>query len=513
MGKAPVLFLEDKNRNTIPRWRDSQTTISLGELYSLRPAKKTAPPYDTLRQLLQEWKLNLKPWHASDLMGAALVLGKTDLAVDAAEFVLAHGSDCPAATLALALKILSPGSGLIPEGALHRVEPGTVHHQIHEMKCRVREDLRNAIAWVDLGRAYTVIGQRDQAVRAMRLASILSPTNRFVLRSCARFFLHYGDAKYAHRLVASAASTPTDPWLLAAELTCAAVAHEGPRFVKIARRVLTGSDFPPSSTTELASALGTLELEDGNQKKAKRLLRESLRDPTENSVAQAEWASRLLSGLEIGADRYLVPRAFEARAQHSFEQSEWDVALRYAVQWQRDEPFSTRAAALASYISATIFEDYDESISIIEYSLVANPKDPGLTNNLAFALASSGRVLEAEKQLSTIDETSLADLSIVTLLATRGLVCFRKGLVDQGRQFYLQAMEEARRRGMAKHYALAATYLAREEMIANTSFRRRALEEAASASRRQSFADVAAVLSRLMGLQDAEPQFPEGSRG
>lgn len=505
------MFLEDKDRKTIPRWRESQTAISLGGLDSLRPAKKTAPSYDTLRELLQEWKLNQKPWHASDLMGAALVLGKTDLAVDAAEFVFAHGSDCPAATLAMALKILSPGSGPTPEGALHRVEPGTVHHQIHEMKCRVREDLRNAIAWVDLGRAYTVIGQGEQAARAMRVASILNPTNRFVLRSCARFFLHYGDAKYAHRLVASAASTPTDPWLLAAELTCAAVAREGPRFVKVARRVLTGSDFPPFSTTELASALGTLELEDGSQKKAKRLLRESLRAPTENSVAQAEWASRLLPGLEIGADRYLVPRAFEARAQHSFEQSEWDVALECAVQWLRDEPFSTRPAALASYISATIFEDYDGSMKIIEYGLVANPKDPGLRNNLAFALASSGKVLEAEMQLSTIDETALGDLPIVTLLATRGLICFRKGLVDQGRQFYLQALEEARRRGMTKHYALAAAYLAREEMIANTSFRHLALQEAAFASKGQSFGDVAAVLSRLMPLPDAKQQSPQGS--
>jgi tetratricopeptide (TPR) repeat protein len=502
------MFLEEKDRKTIPRWRDSQTTVSLGELDSIRPAKKAPPSYDTLRELVQEWKLNRTPWHASDLMGAALVLGKNEQAVEAAEFVCEHRSDCPAATHAIALRILDPHAGATAERVLHAIKPETVRMRVHEMKSRVREDLRNAIAWVDLGREYTLIGQLHHAARAIRVACDLSPTNRFILRSGARFFLHYGDAKYAHRLIARAASTATDPWLLAAELICASLAHSGPRFVKVARRMLTDSSVPPFSTTELASALGTLELENGRQRKAKQLLRESLSAPTENSVAQAKWASRLVPGLEIGADRYQVPRAFEARAWRSFEQAEWDAALRCAVQWLRDEPFSTRPAALASYISSTALEDYGESMRIIEYSLVANPRDPVLTNNLAFALASSGRVAEAEQRLATINEAAMADLSTVTLLATKGLVCFRKGMVDQGRGFYLQAMQEARRRGLRKHYALAAAYLAREETIANTSRSAHALEEAVSASKSQDFRDVTAVLSRLIRVQHTKQPSP-----
>lgn len=44
----------------------------------------------------------------------------------------------------------------------------------------------------------------------------------------------------------------------------------------------------PRHTSELASAIGTLEFEHGNRKGVRRMFDRAMRDPTENTVAQAD---------------------------------------------------------------------------------------------------------------------------------------------------------------------------------------------------------------------------------
>lgn len=504
------MFLEKKDRKVIPRWRDSRTTTALAELNSLGCARKLEGAEIFFRDKTYQWKQSQTIFHASDLISAAAVLGRNEDAQEAAKFLADHSSECRQATLRLAMRILHPESHLTLLPPLYDVNTEDAQKQIHSLRKRLHDEPRNSIIWTDVARQYTTIGQNDHAARAMRIACALAPTNRFVLRSASRFFLHYGDARHAYRLLRNAETTHRDPWLLAAEMTLASESAAPQPHVKIARRIVEDANFSPFSTTELASALGTLELEAGRDRKAKQLFRRSLTLPTENSVAQAEWAASQLAGLEVDVNQFQVPRIFEAKAWDSVNRCDWDLALTSAIDWLRDQPFSTRPAVFASYIASTVLEKYDESVRIIRSSLISNPADPLLKNNLAFALASSGRVDEAEAELASVDSENPADLPDVTLMATKGLVCFRKGQTEQGRTLYLRAIELARRRFMYKHAALATVYLAREEVIANTPLKTQALQRAVSESKSHSYNDVLAVLSRIRATQRIEPEKASG---
>jgi tetratricopeptide (TPR) repeat protein len=262
--------------------------------------------------------------------------------------------------------------------------------------------------------------------------------------------------------------------------------------------MLKGGNYSDFSTSELASALGTLEFKSGSSKIAKRLFRRSLVQPTENSVAQAEWVSRGLSGLELEITKFRVPRPFEALAWDNFNKSQWEAAVASSMEWLRDQAFSARPAIFASYLSSGVLERYDDSITTIKSSLIPNPGDPSLINNLAFALASTARVDQAEEQLANIDRRQIRPVSSVTLLATSGLICFRKGMVEEGRRLYLEAMEEADRHSLPKHRAMAALYLAREEVVADTPAKSEAVKRALAESKGQNDPDFLAIFSRVM---------------
>ncbi len=86
-------FVEDKDRNIIPRWRSFRTTVALGEL---DPAGSNTIADnldgDYLSDKLRDWQANRNIWFAADLISAAFVLGQYEAAVEAAEFVLSNRS-------------------------------------------------------------------------------------------------------------------------------------------------------------------------------------------------------------------------------------------------------------------------------------------------------------------------------------------------------------------------------------------------------------------------------------
>ena len=88
-----------------------------------------------------------------------------------------------------------------------------------------------------------------------------------------------------------------------------------------------------------------------------------------------------------------------------------------------------------------------------------NPHEPALIDNLAFVYASLGKIKEAEEAISKVDAAGGTDLSAITLTATKGLICFRKGMIEPGRNLYLEAMDKAKKKGILNYRAMAAAYL------------------------------------------------------
>lgn len=508
------LFLPDKDRRVIPRWRDFLVTVSTGELDGERlPSSKRAPDIETLRHKTRIWEAEHSIEAAADLVAAAIVFGEPGSALDAAQFLVAPGSTATAPVKAIADRVLGKheSDALVAlEGAGSTPEPRVVHGKIHGLRRRTVATPRNSFVWVDLSLAYATIGQERQAVRAMEVAIKLGPTNRFVLRSASRLFVHSEELDRAHELLQRNTRTRHDPWLLSAEIAVASLSKKTSRLIRNGRQILSAGRHSSLETAELASALATVELTAGDVRKARPLFRQSLTDPTENAVAQAGWASRLISGVEIAPNLFQTPRSFEARAVQYYQNAKWTDAIQHCRTWLSDEPFSSRPALLGSYIAGVTQEDFHLMERFAAQGLIANRGDDILANNLVVALANQGRMEEASQRFHAITRPCREPLLEVTLQATEGLLKFRAGSPDVGRLLYLQAIELAVHLKSPKQQALAAVHLAREEIIARTFYAAPALSAAISASKGVDSPEIDHMLNRLDKLL-SDSRGPGGS--
>jgi len=232
--------------------------------------------------------------------------------------------------------------------------------------------------------------------------------------------------------------------------------------------MIQGERVPPAHLTELASALATLEMDAGNRRGARKLFLQALAAPTENTVAQASWAARHAQVLEFDPEYLDLPRTFEAGAWESYRQQDWSSAVAEAENWQLDEPFASRSAMFGSFVASVALEDYCRAVLFAERGLQADPRNIVLLNNLAFALASSGRAVQAREALTRIPVADLDVDNRVANLATSGLVAYRLGDPAAGRALYEQAIQLAETAGLREKRAWAILFLTREEITARS---------------------------------------------
>lgn len=257
--------------------------------------------------------------------------------------------------------------------------------------------------------------------------------------------------------------------MLASEIAISFVAEKPSNYLKLTNQMLVSEKYLPSQISELASAIATLELFSGSNKSAKKLFQQSLIKPNENSVAQAFWVSKNVLILPFLQTSFHVPCLYEAETIDFTQKMDWKNALKECIRWLNYQPFSSRPAISGSYIASTFLDDYKTGQEIANMGLIANPKEAVLLNNLAFALASQNKVHEAETVFQQIDFGS-KDLSReIVWNATKGLILFRKHLLEEGRAFYKKAIALASTPNYESYKILAALYLAREEKIAGTT--------------------------------------------
>jgi tetratricopeptide (TPR) repeat protein len=451
------------DRQVLPRWRSATDTAEVGELRSLGPAVVSKRQLADLDEKESEWQTKPSLIVAAEFVAASVFSLAPERAADAAAFILGKESgDGLMARLAYRSLDRHPESSAAAATQLN-LDELKPFSRVAELKRLIRFDPRNALAWCDVALQYSILGQPVQAMDSMLMALRLAPNNRFVLRSAARLWVHSGDPERAHRLLIPFAHAAEDPWLMAAEIAVASAGQRTPRSVKAGRSLIDSKRISAFNSTELASALATVELAAGETKRARRLFDHSLSDPTENSVAQVEWASQRMKGLKVSDEAISQPAAHEARARMFSEHRQWGRAVDEAWLWLVDQPFSVGPAAFGSCIAEMGLGDYSRAILFAQQGLQANPGNPNLLNNLAFAQLESGLIHKAEKNLASIPAPALHDDNGISWRATVGLLAFRKGDRLSGRRRYQEAMEAARQLGHRERQAMAATMLAREE--------------------------------------------------
>jgi tetratricopeptide (TPR) repeat protein len=151
--------------------------------------------------------------------------------------------------------------------------------------------------------------------------------------------------------------------------------------------------------------------------------------------------------LDFDLETIRVPFAAEALARAASDEGDWAEALAQAESWLDDQPFDTNAALVGSYVASIGLEDWEVSADIARVGLRARPGDVMLTNNLAYALIEAGQLREASMALSQLDLSSLSDTDRIVVTATLGLLRFRSGDLEAGRQLYSRSIDLARRNG------------------------------------------------------------------
>jgi hypothetical protein len=454
---------DNRARRLLPRWRYSGNTVVNAEYAGDGPASISSLP--SVREptaTIDAWKSEPSLSVAIELVQHAIVVGPCPEAIEAARLVISQRRHVQRLQLDVAKQVLR---GDVPSLRIERQDgmvldmpgPDNAISIIREARAALRVAPRTVIRWLDMGRAYMVLGQRDRANQAMQRALALAPNHRISLRAGARFLVHDGRADEAWDLLRRHARTPLDPWLLALEISLADINGGTSRMIGVGRRLVDERKDCPASISELASAIGTVDWQAGEFRHGRRLIRLGLMQPTDNALAQAHWFAVREPGIlgDISPGDLQQKGAMEARFHAAVRDSRWDEALVEAVGWLHDEPFSSRPALSGSFIAMSLQPRADLAAQIARVGLRADPGDQRLRNNLVVALVGSGDIENALWEFEQIHQPLSPDYEPCVYLATAGLLAYATGSVDLGRSLYSRALAAAKVSGLRPQVALA----------------------------------------------------------
>lgn len=473
-------IFENKDRHVIPNWRSFDNTAKLGELNGSKTIQLDSSFKPDISDLIEDWQENKNLGVAGDILGVAIVCNQQDDSIvkEVSKFVLNQKEGVTPALIKAANSINQKKKEEIDfpfeisniQTFAFRENLDVLFQKIKWHKQRLIQNPNNPIAWVELSRLYSINGQEAQAERAMKNALFLAPENRFVLRNMSRFFVHIGDIDFAHDNIKKSIITHHDPWVMATEIALADLRGRGSIFAKKGMQLVESNSFHPFNITELASSIGTLELSNSRLKKSKKLFEKSLIHPNDNSLAQAEWVSQEESGImNIDPTKFNVINSFEALARDAKENKNWGKAIEFSKNWFLDLPFSKGGILFGSEIATNKLKDHSKAVEIAKLGLISHPNDHQLLNNIVYSLCLDNKVEEAEKYFNKIRINHLddSDINKVCITATHGLLHFRKGQPELGREYYIEAMQLAKEFNNSYLGSLAFVNYSREEILRN----------------------------------------------
>lgn len=414
-------------------------------------------------------------------MSSAYIASSQDAIQRSARAVMQHPEKAPPLALRLAQRILQPTSAQSDEAQVNW------RNQVAASRAFLTSFPDDPLEWVDLALAHTVLGNKAAAERAVRIALAMAPYNRFVLRAAARLYVHNEDLEHAQSILTRNRATIYDPWLLSAEIAIASARKTTSRLATQGRRLSDSQSFRKYDLSELAMALATLEHESGgSRKRTKKFLRLALMDPTENTVAQADWLANRDSDLEhVNVSAFHIPANFEAEANAAFGVGDWDTSYQHAQSWLSDQAFSARPAILAGFIASSVLVDFQKAVQFCKDALIPNPNDATLLNNLAFSYANMNETKEARNYIRrAVNNPNLRIEELIVVTATQGLISFREGDAENGEAFYQKAIDYASKDKANRRFVEMCTlYRIRERALIGAIDVRegiRALEELAN---------------------------------
>jgi len=382
--------------------------------------------------------------------------GNDAVAKEAAALIVRNAERIGATRLVATVKRIlgQSGDGLV----------GPAENFVREARKLLAIDFRNPILLVDVARELTAKGHHGSALRYVNAAVALAPNSRFVVRAVARYFLHVGDHERAHEVLKRSALVASDPWVQASEIAVATLRGRASSQLKQATQRLSNAQVIGTHMSELASAVATVELQAGAEKRAKQLFKKAITHPTDNSLAQVEWAATRLN-LVVDEIALRTPLSFEANSNNAYRKLMIGDAVEFAKKWSADEPFAARPLDTMCYLYSLqgrfeeAYKSAQEAIRIDGTDLV------GLQMNLLFTRIQIGEVDQAHEDIIRLARRPEAKQYTTHLLANAGALAYATGDFPIGRAFYQRAIQAARARSNAPEEALARAFFAKNATV------------------------------------------------
>lgn len=341
-----------------------------------------------------------------------------------------------------------------------------IYNRINLLKRNLIDFGANTFIFSELARLYSILGQKTQAIRSIKISHSLAPNNRYILRSFSRLMAHYNEIDFAHDILRKNRQTKYDPWLLASEIAFASLRKKNSNLIKFGIELINSKNLNAFSLSELASSIGTVELLNGSRKKSKTLFEIALISPNDNSLAQIQWANYKEHFFDLDVKSFGENHNFEALTLGSYYNKNYRKAIENAEKWFIEMPFAKRPIMFGHHAASIFLEDEETAIKFCRAGLISNPNDPQIINNIAFSLSSSNNAKGAFEYLNKISIPNVQDaINRICLLATTGLAYYRSELPTTGREFYIQAMNEAKEKKQPNLYHQALLYFTREEIL------------------------------------------------
>lgn len=448
-------------RRLLPKWRRITSTLNMTEAQpeGRSSAHPIALDKNDLDRAIDAWRKNPTSGHMGDVLSFAVSAESLESVRQVLKVALNQGADLSAAQRRFAEDILGvKARNEVVSGILNSAK--YLEERTRQVKLLFSSDPGNPLVLLDMAQLRLAQGDVRKSEKLLRSAKQFSPNDRLVLRITSRFLTHVNRADEAHHLLASHARTAIDPWLMASEIALSQMVGKSSKFVRIGQRIIKEKSQPSASTTELAAALAGVELASGNYKRAREYYRGALLAPNDNVMAQVITDQRILS-LDASSSILQSGSAnpYEAKALISWRNVDYAGAFDAGVSWHAEEPYSSRPLQfLTSFLSASA--DYDDAIILARRGLVADPDDVGLEVNLAYALAATGDLENAErlaKKAKSSDPLKFAAQATATL----GLVAMKRGDFVRADECYLSALDTFSKSNDKALYSICQAYYAR----------------------------------------------------
>lgn len=436
-----ALFLDKSNRYLIPSWKPfSFSQDELRPLCMLQPREAgDISPYVT------EWKASKNIVSAGELLSSAIINNRTEeeIVKDAIVFINNADEGVPEPLR----NVAKDYSDIDIEPTIHLLSGTEIYQKIAALKYSLSLYPNNAIYHIDIARCYVLLGQIKKAEEHIYLALYFDSNNRFVVRAASRFYLHIGERKKAISVLRHSSLLRKDPWLLASEISVSQLCDKSTGNVKRAIQTIESRKYSDFDLTELRSAVGMEELKNGAYKKGTGLINKSLIAPSENSLAQAQWAINNKQ-LTLDMPEVVNPLFGEANCYELYRKADYENALNAALMWQALTPYSYKCAMYGSKIATIHLNQYDKSEELLTHYLLTNKEESverrTAQNDLAYALALNNNPDEAQgyldKAFKGVDFQQIQKEDIC-LFATQGLVEFRKDNPENGSEWYEKAID------------------------------------------------------------------------